>query len=89
MFALITLKAHNTSAWSSNASDMPNLEETTTDDELMMSDDEGESSDKAGPPCKAYTGRNHHMQPVQLRQCRGLHGNEGCGMAQLPVRTRA
>ena len=45
-FAPITPKAHNTSARSSDASDMLDLEETTTDDE-SMSDNEGESSDEA------------------------------------------
>ena len=62
-FASITPKAHNTSARSSDASDMPDLEETMTDDE-SMSDDEGKSSDGAKSPRKAYTGRKHRMKPL-------------------------
>ena len=62
-FDSTTPKAHNASAQFSDASDMPNLVETTTDDE-SMSDDEGESSDEAEPSRKAYTGRKQRMAPL-------------------------
>ena len=62
-FTPITPKAHNASAQSSDASDMPDLEETTTDGE-SMSDDEAESSDEAELPRKAYTRRKQRMRPM-------------------------
>ena len=63
IFTLVTPKAHNASAQFSDASDMPDLVETTADDE-SMSDDEGESSDGAEPSCKAYTRHKQCMKPL-------------------------
>ena len=61
MLALITPRAHNASAQSSDALDMPDLEMMT--DSKLMSDNEAESSDEAELPCKAYT---KHKQCMRL-----------------------